>query len=210
MRLPVILFRARGLTLVEVMVGVAIVGILAAAAVPAVSDMLERRRVTAVANEVVGMFGFAKAIAAERGTDVDVDINWIPKKAPKQPEPMSCMSVTVSDANRTCYCWLPAGQPCPGGSLNGIMLRSFQLRQSSANGVTFKSPQDQDWGSGFTPGRIKITSQATSMALQDSFSKGDQVIEVKGPKRALRVKVNAVGRASICSPNGDMSGFPAC
>ena len=53
--------RISGLTLIEILVGLGVLGILVAVALPSMADLLEKRRVIAAADEVAGMLTYAKA-----------------------------------------------------------------------------------------------------------------------------------------------------
>jgi type IV fimbrial biogenesis protein FimT len=66
MRLPAV----RGFTLLELMVAVAILGILLGIGVPAFREMLTANRLTSVANEMVTAFTVARSEARSRGIPV--------------------------------------------------------------------------------------------------------------------------------------------
>lgn len=64
--------RGRGVTLLELMVTVAIVGILAMLAAPAFDSMIKANRTKSVANELLASLNLARSEAARRGQPVSV------------------------------------------------------------------------------------------------------------------------------------------
>ena len=62
----------RGFTLIELMIGVAVLAILVAVAVPSFQDLVERRRVTAAAESVLSAMQFARSETIKQNTQVDV------------------------------------------------------------------------------------------------------------------------------------------
>lgn len=62
--------RARGFTLIEMMVAVAVLGVLLAIAGPTFSDIIRNNRTAAEANELVGALTIARNEAAKRGLPI--------------------------------------------------------------------------------------------------------------------------------------------
>ena len=62
-----------GFTLLELMIVIAIVAIVAAIAVPAFNNLVERNRLTAATNDIVGGLNFARSEAASRGQQVTIN-----------------------------------------------------------------------------------------------------------------------------------------
>lgn len=62
--------KIRGFTLIEMMLVIAILGIILAMAIPSFSDLLARRRVDAAANEFLGAFNLAKSEAVKRNAQI--------------------------------------------------------------------------------------------------------------------------------------------
>ncbi|MGI2195237.1 GspH/FimT family pseudopilin [Shewanella baltica] len=60
----------QGLTLVELMVTVAIIGILGSLALPSYRDVMAREQLTAAANELVSSYKFARSEAIKRSTSI--------------------------------------------------------------------------------------------------------------------------------------------
>lgn len=185
--------RLRGLTLVEILVGLGVLSVLLAVAAPSMADLMERRRVIAAADEVASILTYAKAETNATNSLLFVRFDPDPNNT------MSCAAVTTSSGfNSKCKCYYAASNICPGSSTK--MLRLFQL------------PLDH----------VKFSAAATTWAGSANllrFSR-DQMgiategfrVNVVGQRKGytLRVEVNTAGRVKICSPNSDMSGYVTC
>lgn len=64
--------KARGFTLIELMVTIAVLAIISAIALPSFREMIIRMTVTSTTNELVGAINLARMEAVKRGTDVAV------------------------------------------------------------------------------------------------------------------------------------------
>lgn len=62
-----------GFTLVELMITVALVGVIAALAVPSFATMIANNRLATASNDVVGVLNYARSEAVKRGRSVIVD-----------------------------------------------------------------------------------------------------------------------------------------
>lgn len=180
-----------GVGLVEMLVAVAIVGVLAAVAIPSIGQMLERRRVIAVADEIKSLFAFAKAQANTAGDDsVDLHMENDPS------DQVSCMAVTVFNQADTWKCYQPQTSV-----INGTLLRNFQIK--SSDGVSFKTTATQ-WA--LFPNRITF--------LRNRVDQGVQGLTVtvtgKNSGAQLRLDYNGVGMIHTCSPHGSIGGYPVC
>lgn len=62
--------RARGLTVIELMIGITLIGVVLAITIPGFRDILERRRLEGVANELSADLQYARSEAVSRRVDV--------------------------------------------------------------------------------------------------------------------------------------------
>ena len=185
----------RGLGLVELMVTVAVVGVLMAVAVPWLGGMVERRRVTAVADELNSIFKLAASQANVVGDRVTLHFEIDPN------DTMSCALLISqpTSALDNCKCYRPAAQVC--GTDPNLVLRLFQLPKS--DNVSFQASADA-WG-GFAY-RLGVARNSPDFMVKNL------ALTVTGRKTGaqLRVQYNTAGRIRTCTPNGSMSGYPAC
>jgi type IV fimbrial biogenesis protein FimT len=186
--------RISGLTLIEILVALGVLGVVLAVAVPSMADLLEKRRVIAAAGEVSGLLTYAKA--ETNATDSLLIVRFDPDVS--SPPQVSCALVATSAGLNKCRCYLPASNVCPGTSQKP--LRLFQLPRTH---VKFEA-SSTNWGG--TPNYIRFMREQMTMAAEN-FQ-----VEVVGLKKGytLRVKVNSAGQVKTCSPNGDMSGYGPC
>jgi type IV fimbrial biogenesis protein FimT len=185
--------RARGLGLVEVMVAVAVMGVLAAVAIPSMLDLLERRRVVAVGLEVANVFNFAKSQALSSGDVITVHLEKDPAEA------VSCASVNVQSLVDPCKCYRPAAEMC--GKAKVDVLRLFQLQNK--DGVSFVATATS-WGDKAE----RVNFARNKPALETA----DIQVNVKGRRTGaqLRVELNHANRVRVCTPHSSISGFPTC
>ena len=193
-RLHALKARISGLTLVEIMVGLAVLGVLVAVAVPSMADLLERRRVIAAAEEVASVLNYAKAetnaINSLLVVRFDPDVSAVPK--------LSCVMVATSEGMNKCRCTNPANAVCP--NTNQRSLRLFQLPRTH---VKFQAAALTWAGAANT---LRFTRDQST--IDSEYFR----VDVEGLKKGykLRVEVNQIGRVKVCSPNGDMTGYGAC
>lgn len=193
---PEFLARRRGLGLVEVMVSVAIVGTLLAVATPSLLDLLERRRVAAVAQDIANILSFARSEANNMIDGITVHLDKDPNGL------VSCASVHILDMRDFCKCYLPRATMCKGRGMGVLpVLQVYQIK--NADGVSFEASAS-DWG----PLKERLTFRRNVYFT----SVTDVQVNVKGKRTGaqLRVEMNTANRIRICTPDGSISGFPAC
>lgn len=184
---------SRGIGLVEIMVGVAVLGVLLAVAIPSMQDMFERRRVVAIGLEVASIFNFAKSEANVNGDVVTVHLEKDPSGT------LSCASVNAQHAADSCKCYLPEATMC--GKATVRTLRLFQVKNSE--GVSFDASASTWGGIGE---RVNFAHNLRSLEVTDLK------VNVTGRRTGakLRVELNSANRIRTCTPDGSISGFPTC
>lgn len=185
-----------GVTLVEMLIGVAVLGVLLAVAVPSLTAMMERRRVVAAAGEIASFFAQARTESAT--TDEKVSLHMEPVTSSVGEH--SCLRLSTFDSIDSCTCSSAQSELCGFGGAR--LLREFILPRSSS--VRFDVDPSTKWGLD-----KYVVTFLRGAYLTDV--KGLKII-VKGTKTnaQLRVEYNHAGRVRTCSPDGSIGGFPAC
>jgi type IV fimbrial biogenesis protein FimT len=181
-----------GVTLVEMLITVAILGVILAVAIPSLSSLIERRRVIAAAGEIANIFTYARSEANVVADKLSIHMEPVPASVGDY----SCIRVSTAVGLDTCKCSL--ANECPIGT--GKMLREFLLPRDKS--VTFSASGVWVEGSpyivGFARGKysdvkdVQVTVTGTLTGTQ------------------LRVEYNDAGRVRICSPGSSFGGFPVC
>ncbi len=181
-----------GLTLVEIMVALVVLGVLIAVAVPSMASFMERRRIVAVAEELVGMFQYAKAETnATDGQGMSLHLE-------DTSDGTSCARLVNSSQLDKCSCSRPTAQVCDSGSSR--LVREFISPNSS--GVSFTADA-REWG---LMGKVVLFQRNARIA-----DVKDVAVTVTGARTGgkLRVEYNTAGRVRICAVDG-FSGYPTC
>lgn len=186
-----------GLTLVEMLVAVAIAGILLAVATPSLTNMMERRRVVAVAGEVASLFSQARSESALQTNPIRLHMQPVPERVGA----FSCLRMSTAEVGDTCRCDRAISKVCSIGS--SALVREYLLPHSSS--VRFSVDESvAQWG------WVNYIVTIERGVYKTDVS--NLRIVVKGVKSnaVLHVEYNHAGRVRTCSPDGSIGGFPAC
>lgn len=185
--------RQAGLSLVEILVGVAVLGVILAVAAPSLAELMERRRIVAAAGEIADVLNYAKSEAnAASGDKITLHAEPVPDGL------SSCIRLTTSSNYDYCGCDRSGAALCSGGPT--VVLRDFVLPKDT--GVSFETTGN--WGARPYIASISRNTRYTNIT--------DVQVTVTGRRTGaqLRVQYNDVGRVRTCSPGGSISGFPSC
>jgi len=174
--------RNYGFTLVELLVTIAIVGILASFSAPSFQTMLEKRRLIAATEAVYAQLQFTRSEAVKFGRDTPLNISV-------KAGPPWCIGIS----NETMKCDCNTAAACVYGptgltterSLLGSEFPNTSLSTSQAN-VLVDSTRG---GFGYTAGSITLTSSPSHQTTKIIFSQ--------------------LGRVRICTHSG-IGGYPSC
>jgi type IV fimbrial biogenesis protein FimT len=167
-----------GFTLIEVLLGIAIIGVLAALAVPSFQDMLERNRLKEVVESLKSDLQFARTEAIKHSENVIVSRktgnagSWcygLARKSPPSKDSCDCKETNTDDADY-CDIKIVSGENFGNtdmNSANGNSIFDFRRGTIGNNGVTFSTS-----------------------------------------KYGARVVFSAVGRVRICSPSTEANPMP--
>lgn len=180
--------KSRGVTLVELLMVLVVLGVLATVVAPSFRGMMVRQRVQGIHDQLVTDFQLARSEQAARTnatTPIQVAVTF------GSNAQLTCY--TIHTVGAACNCTSTPGAACAPGAqeIRTVQVQRAQgvtLAASSASGtvVTFSPPQGAA-----TPTDLTVTVQ------------GD-------PSGQLRTEVGGVGRLSVCSPDGSMRGVPTC
>lgn len=160
--------RQRGLTLVEIMIGLAMTAVLAVAALPTVAGVAERARLRQAAETLAADLSEARFESARAGRPLHVGIDDSPAG----------------------WCWSVATAP----GCDCHVASSCQIKTARA---------DEHAG-------IVLRDARSAAFDPEGTSPGGSATFVSSRGERLRVSVSRLGRASVCSPDHAVPGYPAC
>jgi type IV fimbrial biogenesis protein FimT len=200
----------RGLTLVELLVVIGLVGILIGLAAPSMRDLISVKRVQGTTDELVTDLQYARGEAARRNHDVRVGF--------KATDSLSCYVLYVEpDA-------LPVETPelVNGGDSGCDCSRSGAADSKVCQGPgreeikTVKLPRSSGVALRVTSEDGPIISFGRNSGAPVRLAPGGpdpgrfDVLVTGTARGKLRTSVNATGRPSVCTPDASVSGVPPC
>ena len=182
----------RGLTLVELMVTVAITAVLIAVAVPSMREMIAKRRVVGVTNELFTDLRYLRSVSIQNTTMVELDFG--------SNQTSTCYMLSTTRATflpSTCDCTNPAS--CNGVGPVPTAFKTVSLPRS--DGVTLSSNASP----------IQFVGLSAMPCLDNWCGASTISVTISGGLGGTtKVWTNANGRAFACSVSGQESNFPAC
>jgi len=171
--------KRRGITLIEVMVVVALVGIVLGLAAPAFGDLIARQRVRSYSDGLVADIGFARSEAVSRRQTVGIAFG--------STDSGDCYAIYVSNGGH-CSC---SGCPVDATELKTVRVpRSDDVRVGRAR-------DDAPLMVVFDP--VRAAPSVANYDVNLSHARGQQ----------LRARITTLGQVRVCSPNGSVSGVTA-
>ncbi|MDC6165857.1 pilus assembly FimT family protein [Paucibacter sp. XJ19-41] len=179
--------RIKGLSLIELLVVVAVLGIVLAVATPSLTDLMNKRRVQLIANELSTDLAYARSEGGLRNKRTGMTF--------RSSNTMSCYTIQVFLAARGCDCTKGAGVACDGN----IELRTTQI--PSLTGVSLVL------GDAFV-GEFKNLDFTAPLRIVEPAPSAIRVVGNRG--YILEVRISVLGRVLICSPDGKFGGVQPC
>ena len=190
--------RSAGLTLLELLIGLAVVSLLISLAAPSFSRMIAMQRVRSINAALVTDLQFARAEAISRNDFVRVRFD-------KSGSTVTCYVIMTGDAS-ACDCRNTPGVNVCSGPANKE-LRTVQVERSL--GITLGVPDAQLWSRlAFDPatGRLLVAAADVYELPGVPF-----VVEVKSALvGGFEDSLLATGRPSVCTPSGQIPGVSSC
>jgi type IV fimbrial biogenesis protein FimT len=202
------LARNRGLTVIELMVVIALVGVLVALVAPSMRGLISAQRVRGTNAELVTDLQYVRSEAARRNRDVRVGFQasdtlscYVAYVEPEALAASGAASAGVNGGAGSCDCSLTPGNDVCGGGRQEI--KTVQVLRST--GVAFSASSAA--GPIINFGRLSGAQEP----VPGASAPGAFEVSVTGtPRGQLRTTVNVAGRPSVCSPDASISGVPPC
>ncbi len=187
----------RGLTLVELLVAIAVAGVLLTIAVPSLKDFILVQRLKSVNAQLVTDLQFARAEAAARGQWARIHFS--------QDDAQSCYTVYTAP-NNTSRCDCLAG---PGSACSGTLREVRTVVLPRGDGVTLAPAIAGDDNAAMAfdhiSGGLAVIPQDIDTQYPDAY---DVDTAIEG--RTLRTRIGRAGRVTVCASSGSVTGFEAC
>lgn len=174
-----------GLTLVELLAGLAILAIVTVFAVPSFDDMRVRERVKGAANNLFTDLQFARSEAVQRNARI---------------------TVSFTSGAAWCYGIHQGNDACDCDTANSCSIKT--VTAADFPGISMSQAQF-DSSAGTLDWYAIDPRRGQSVDAGGNAVTGNVVFAGSG-SRSLRGDVNAVGRVRLCSPSGSIQGYPAC
>jgi len=191
--------RRRGISLIEAMVVLAVLGIVLAVAAPSFSDLLYRKRVEGIAAELVTDLQLLRSHALMRPSanvegegGVRRSLSAVIRIGDRFSS--SCYMMYWDRPRADCSCNRRPGSACR--NIPDAEIKTVQL--PNTNNLTITTPG--------TPG-----GQGKFQAGTPSFTPSSFQILISGNRTgSLRVSVDGLGRVSTCTPDGGFANYATC
>lgn len=174
--------RNAGFSLIELLVSIAIIGVLTSVAVPSFQTMLENRRLIASTEAVYAQLQFARSEAVKLSRDVPLNIS-VKATAPW------CLGISNSTANCDCNTAAACVYGPTGLTTERNLLGSEYTNIALTTNQTNVLVDSARGGFGVTAGSITLTSSPSNQITKIIFSQ--------------------LGRVRICT-SSNVGGYPSC
>jgi type IV fimbrial biogenesis protein FimT len=181
-----------GFTIIELVVTVAVVAIVLAMGVPALSGTLERNRLRDAAESVASSVRFARSESIKRGLGGDITVSVTTDGATAW-----CLGLRQAGA---CDCTLT--DPAAANACALTTAGAAQLKVTTAGDFSGVSLTAVDFGGGTTSTFEPVRGTATAGTVTLQSATGTQV----------RVQMSALGWVQLCTPTGGVGlpEYPEC
>ena len=203
--------RSRGFTLVELMITVTIVAIGVALALPSWKFFVEKRQLTAAAEEVASFVSFARGAAVKRNQIVTV--SWMPGAD-------FCMGISAPPQTAPCNCSLDIDNTVVPEKICSVGSVPYIISNDDFGDISqeFMVMQPTTGSFGFDPIRGTIVNETPSAEIYN----GDYLFKVQSKEIpdtsdrlfALKFRLNPTGHLTICAETDQVlsriGAYPTC
>jgi type IV fimbrial biogenesis protein FimT len=193
--------RDRGFTLIEMLIGIALVAIVLAVGIPSMQRFIVNNRLKAVNSQLVNDLNYARTEAAAR----NMPVYWV---FGQQVGQLTCYTLFTSTLEGAeCDCTLGAGAACANAALREI--RTVQIPMSGSVRISVPLGGARMFAfdhlnGGMYYGTTDFGDAVLADFIINTFVSGDN-------SRNLRTYVSPAGRTKVCSFGATpISGYPAC
>jgi len=180
-----------GITMIEIMVTVAIIGVLLVVAVPSFQQFLDIRRLKNQTEAIADMLRLAKSEAVKQS---HVPAAGNARVVTATINPAAPWFVGLSNTNVACT----SSADCQINEGGTGVTRFLSASTSECSGCTLTSPA----------AAVTITFSMRGVVLGAGTARTITVTSPLG--RTLNVNISAIGRVVVCSAGGAISGYPTC
>jgi type IV fimbrial biogenesis protein FimT len=201
--------RPRGLTVIELMVVIALVGILVALVAPSMRGLISAQRVRGINAELVTDLQYARSEAARRSHDVRVGFKETDSLTCYvvyiEPEVVSTVIIDADGGASRCDCSRAPGQAVCTAEDGREEIKTVQVQRSTGVTISVTSAVGPIINFGRSSGRLEKVSEGGSAPIVPF-----EVLVAGTARGQLRTSVNPAGRPSVCSPDSSISGVQPC
>jgi prepilin-type N-terminal cleavage/methylation domain-containing protein len=192
--------RRRGVSMIEVLVGLAILGLLMALAVPSMKSFISKHKVSAISAELLADYYLARSESVQRGQPVGVIFT--------ENASLTCYTIyTPESSGGNCDCTLAAGRSCS----RTISTELKTVRIPTSSRVTIRptsTPVKTTDGTRLLYNGKVVFLPPLGLPQVDTTSPNTKIVSSDGGQLLVTTGVN--GRQTLCTPDGSMTGVPQC
>ena len=214
--------RDNGFTLLEVMIVVTIMAVLAAMAIPSISDFIEKRKIINAAEAVYSQLQFARSQAISRssrvyvkfgysdgsGSDATTWLMGLHQHAPPDNDCDITQTESPGDASDDCYLVVDDGDGVIHDSAPGVVddddIVYYVISGANFNDVELDA--DGDSSTNGAPNQISFDPTRGTAS-------NERVVLTYKNRYEMQVRVAVIGRVRICTPDNtgkQVPGYSVC